>query len=58
MQIGNVLKAWRESQHLNIRDAARLFGVSHSTLSRIERGFSCDGETLIRILKWLLSSPN
>jgi transcriptional regulator with XRE-family HTH domain len=30
-------------------------GISHGTLSRIERGEAVDGVTLIKILFWLLS---
>ena len=57
MQLGTVLKAWREAQHLGIRDAARILGLSHGTRSRIERGMNVDGETLIRILQWLFPQP-
>jgi transcriptional regulator with XRE-family HTH domain len=40
---------------LNVREAATLLGVSHGTLSRIERGEKMAGETLAKILAWLLS---
>lgn len=39
---------------MNVRDAAKVIGTSHATLSRIERGFNTDAATLIRVLDWLL----
>ena len=55
MKLGELLKAWREVHHIGIRDAAREIGISHGTLSRVERGLPTDGDTLIKILFWLLS---
>jgi hypothetical protein len=43
--LGRVLYAWREKEGLTIREAAKLFGFSYSTLSRIENGMSVDGKT-------------
>lgn len=51
--LGVVLRAWRESQRLGIREAAKVIGVSHATLSRIENGKPMDGATLWRVLSWL-----
>jgi len=52
--LGRVLYAWREKEGLTIREAAKLFGFSYSTLSRIENGMSVDGRNLIKLLRWLL----
>jgi transcriptional regulator with XRE-family HTH domain len=38
-----------------IREVAREMGVSHGTLSRIERGEAMDGVTLAKVLGWLMS---
>lgn len=53
MKLGIVLKSWRESRKMGIREAAKLLGISHGTLSRIERGKNVDGRTLTKILTWL-----
>ena len=62
MRIGEVLKAFRESrlktvggklQTLSLQDIADEIGISKATLSRIERGYMCDAETLMRIFNYL-----
>ncbi len=52
--LGRVLYAWREKEGLTIREAAKIIGLSYSTLSRIENGMSVDGRTLKKLLIWLL----
>ena len=52
--LGRVICAWREKEGLTIREAAKLFGFSYSTLSRIENGMSVDGRNLKKLLLWLL----
>lgn len=39
-----------------MRSAAKDMGTSAATLSRIERGENCDGKTLAKIIKWLLTA--
>lgn len=53
--IAEVLRSWRGFQGLSVRDAARAIGLTSATYSRIERGYNADGETLGRVLRWLLS---
>lgn len=56
MRLGSVIRAWREQNRYGVREAAKLMGVSHATLSRIERGENMDGEVLAKLLRWLLSN--
>lgn len=57
--LGEVLLAWRESKHYNIRGAADFMGISASTLSRIENGeVTPDAGTLLSILNWLMKGKN
>jgi transcriptional regulator with XRE-family HTH domain len=51
--IGVLLRAWRESERRGVREAAKMIGVSHSTLSRIERGEAYDNTTMLKLLLWL-----
>lgn len=53
--IGEVLMAWRRESGLNIREGARVIGVSAATLSRIERGKGVDGATMIKLFNWLFA---
>lgn len=36
-----------------LRDIAYDAGVTHNTLSRIERGIKVDGDTFLRVCTWL-----
>lgn len=55
MKLGEVIRRWRKMSDIGIREAAQEIGVSHGTLSRIERGEPMDGMTLVKILLWLFS---
>lgn len=57
--LGAVLKAWRERAGWNVREAADIIGISHSTLCRLENGETTpDAKTLLAILNWLLRAPD
>lgn len=58
MRIGNVIRKWRTMSEMSQREACKAIGVSLPTLSRIERGNPPDGETLRRLLLWLMSKEN
>lgn len=49
---GSVAKL-RAAKGLSLRDLAKETGVAYATLSRIERGKTPDGPTLIRLARWL-----
>lgn len=55
MKLGQVIRRWRRNSDIGLRAAAREIGISHGTLSRIERGEEMDGQTLAKILRWLFS---
>jgi transcriptional regulator with XRE-family HTH domain len=56
MRLGEVLRKWRRASDLGVREAAKELGISHGTLSRIERGENMDGETLAKVLRWLMEA--
>jgi len=53
-QLGEVINCWRAVRHIGIHEAAKVIGVSHATLSRVERGEPADGKTVVKILFWLM----
>ena len=53
MQLCDVLKQWRWAERLSVREAAKVIGVSSSTLNRFENGKPADQETIVRIMLWL-----
>ena len=55
-RLGNILRKWRIMEEKGIREVAGEIGIAPSTLSRVERGEQTDGETLKRILCWLLEA--
>ncbi len=40
-----------------VRETARKIGISHGTLSRLERGYLPDLETFAKVCKWLRIDP-
>jgi len=56
MRIGLLINNWRRIQGIAIRDAARMIGVSASTLSRIERGEDVDGASFRKIMIWIFEA--
>ena len=53
MRLGTVLRLWRRMADKGVREVAAEIGISHGTLSRIERGEPMDGVTLAKLLLWL-----
>lgn len=56
MRLGKVIRYWRKMSDIGIREAASQIGISHGTLSRIERGEAMEGETLAKVLGWLMAA--
>ncbi len=57
MNLGKVLSSWRWAEKLTLREAAAHMGTSAATLLRIERGLPMDGDTLAKIITWLIAAP-
>lgn len=58
MMAGTVIRCWRRIEDVGIREAAKQIGVSHGTLSRIERGDQMDAYTMMKLLRWLFEKPS
>jgi transcriptional regulator with XRE-family HTH domain len=56
LRLGKVIRYWRKMSDIGIREAAQQIGISHGTLSRIERGEAMEGETLAKVLGWLMAN--
>ena len=52
--LSKLISNWRWAEKLTAREAAAMIGLSPSTYSRLERGYSVDGSTLAIVLAWLL----
>jgi transcriptional regulator with XRE-family HTH domain len=57
MKIGEVIRSWRQKRDLGVREVAQIIGISHGTVSRIERGEQIDATTMIKLLRWLFERP-
>lgn len=66
MRIGELIAAWRQlgllqagqktgERTYGVRAIARQIGISHGTLSRIERGEDFDSQTLAKIMVWMFN---
>ncbi|HLL74794.1 MAG TPA: helix-turn-helix transcriptional regulator [Pyrinomonadaceae bacterium] len=54
MRLGDVLRKWRRASDRDLRAVAAEIGISHGTLSRIERGQKVDSDTMLKLLVWLI----
>ena len=55
MRIGKLILAYRVLEKRGIREVAKEIGLSHGTLSRIERGETFDHVTFIKLFNWLFA---
>lgn len=51
------LKLLEQRGERGIRETAKEIGISHATLSRVERGFLPDLETFSKVCRWLNVDP-
>lgn len=54
MNLSHLIKAWREKSNLTLRDAAKVVGISHVQLYRVESGKALKPDTLAAIFIWLM----
>lgn len=57
MRLGYLLRKYRLVSDFDLRTVALEIGISTSTLSRIETGEKMDGDTLAKVLFWLMGEP-
>jgi len=56
--LGRLANERREEMGVGVRVAAKEIGISHATLSRIERGNVPDIETFSKLCDWLKLDPS
>jgi transcriptional regulator with XRE-family HTH domain len=54
MKLGYVLRRYRVTSELTLRDVGKEIGIGAATLMRLEQGRDPDGATLTKVLMWLL----
>jgi transcriptional regulator with XRE-family HTH domain len=52
------MRSWRQKRDIGVREAGQQIGVSHGTVSRIERGEQIDAATMMKLLTWLFNVTN
>jgi|HubBroStandDraft_2_1064218.scaffolds.fasta_scaffold393701_2 transcriptional regulator with XRE-family HTH domain len=53
MKLGELLRKWRAMSELDLKQAGAQIGIAASTLMRIEQGKVPDGETLLKLMRWI-----
>lgn len=53
MIVGPLIQIYRKENRFSVRQLAKIIGISTATLSRVERGYKADGETVIKIIGWI-----
>jgi len=54
MKLGKVIRKYRVTSELSLRDIGKEIGIGAATLMRLEQGRDPDGATLTKVLMWLL----
>lgn len=52
--LGKMMALYRTANGWNVREMAAMIGTSHATLSRLERNYAMDADTLMKLMRWLL----
>lgn len=53
--IGKMMVLYRAANGWTTREMAPMIGTSHATLSRLERGYAMDADTLMKLMRWLIA---
>jgi transcriptional regulator with XRE-family HTH domain len=53
MKLGQVIRRYRVTSELTLRDVGKEIGIGAATLMRLEQGRDPDGATLTKVLIWL-----
>lgn len=53
--IAEMLRIYRATRQIGVRELGKMIGISHGTVSRIERGFGCDLDTFLKVVNWLFN---
>jgi transcriptional regulator with XRE-family HTH domain len=53
MKLGQVIRRYRVTSELSLREVGREIGIGAATLMRLEQGRDPDGATLTKVLMWL-----
>lgn len=54
MKLGDMLRAYRTVHRYGSRELAKVIGISHATLTRVETGHACDSRSVFMIVQWML----
>lgn len=55
LNLCEAMRQWRWASRRELKEVAKEIGIGDSTLSRFERGEAVGGETLAKILTWLMT---
>lgn len=58
MNIGALLKAYRQKYDILSKDLATLIGIDKSQMTRLEQGKEVDTKSLIKLIQWLFNPTN
>lgn len=53
MKLGKIIRKYRVTSELTLREVGKEIGIGPATLMRLEQGRDPDGVTLAKVLAWL-----
>jgi transcriptional regulator with XRE-family HTH domain len=58
MNIGALLKAYRQKHDILSKDLATSIGIDKSQMTRLEQGKEVNTESLVKLIQWLFNPTN
>lgn len=55
IRLSDLIAQWRWATRRELSDVAAEIGIGASTLSRLEKGGNPDGDTLAKVLRWIIA---
>lgn len=55
MKLGTVIRRYRVTNELSLREVGKEIGIGAATLMRLEQGRDPDGRTVAKVLAWLFT---
>lgn len=58
MKLGTVIRRYRVTNELTLREVGKEIGIGAATLMRLEQGRDMDSRTMAKVLAWLFADEN
>lgn len=58
MKLGTIIRRYRVTSELTLREVGKEIGIGAATLMRLEQGREMDSSTMTKVLAWLFANDD